>query len=95
MADPQYFDCPADEWTKVATNVTKGTVLIRDNNETSANEQPRFLQLSLDSPGTPPADGDPDKGVELLYPGQEVKASVGKDVFVYPEMYPGKIRFDP
>lgn len=88
MADPAFIDCPADQWTKVATNVVTGQIW-------RANSSPnKYLQTYRDTGEAAPtlsSEGMPafnDEGVV------QISALMGIDVYIYPMGRAGRVRVD-
>lgn len=85
MADPVVVACPADVWTKVATDVLTGVVHIRSNG-------PRlYLQTYRDTGETAPtskADAVPFDEPLII------SDSAGIDVYVQPVKKAGSVRVD-
>ncbi len=84
MADPNIVACPANAWTKVATNVTNGQVHVID-------QGPEYLQTYRDT-------GNPDPTAQSEgVPLDEVvwiSATAGIDVWVYAIKTAGSVRVD-
>ena len=85
MADPVIVACPAEVWTKVATNVTAGLIHIKDNFG-------QWQQTYVDT-GNPAPTGLT-KGVKFTNPTMEISSSVGIDVYVMPQGSAGSVRVD-
>lgn len=85
MADPVITPCPANAWTKVATNVTSGAVWIL------STSPGLYLQTYRDTGGTAPVD-DSD-GVQFEV-GLKISALAGVDVYIYAQGKDGSVRVD-
>lgn len=88
MADPVLIDCPADIWTKVATNVTIGQI---HRKSTKPNG---YLQTYRLTGGTAPTDVE--EGVPVFGGGSqaEISAAAAIDVYIQPMGSAGKVRTD-
>jgi len=89
MADPAVVPCPADEWTKVATNVVQGLV-------TRLNSSPSvYKQTYRDTGGAAPTvlgiDAIPIFAEGISVP---ISATAGIDVYIYPVGAAGSVRVD-
>jgi len=83
MANPALIDCPEGQWTKVATDVTSGVI------HTISDAPAKYTQTyraTGDAAPTTIAEAVPFKD-ELI-----ISASVGIDVYVWPQGAAGKIR---
>lgn len=93
MADPVFIDCPANIWTKVATNVTAGQIHKK-------SEQPQeYLHTYRDAGGTAPASDTAgrEEGVRIFIDGnisEQIINSFAIDVYVFPIGADGKVRAD-
>lgn len=85
MANPAIVACPADEWTKVATNAVSGTVYIIDR---SPN---KYLQTYRETEDPAPT---VTFGGVTLKDGAQISAVAGIDVYVYPMGKAGSVRVD-
>ena len=85
MADPAVIPCPADAWTKVATNVQTGVVHIRGNGPGL------YLQTYRETGVAAPADKT--DAVPFTTP-LIISASTGIDVYVQPAGKDGSVRVD-
>ena len=85
MADPAIKACPADQWTKVATNVTTGIIHIT---ETAPNV---YLQTYRDTGEAAPTDKD--DAVPFDTP-LLISSSAGIDVYIQPVSKAGEVRVD-
>lgn len=86
MADPVIVACPADAWTKVATNVTSGQVHIKNYNPAN------YLQTYRDTGGTAPT--DPEEGVQVSGQSIPIAATAGIDVYIMAQGAVGSVRVD-
>lgn len=86
MADPVIVACPADTWTKVATNQTSGFVHIKTGYNRDWNQTYR------DTGGSAPTDLS--DAVKFLKPTEVINASAGIDVYVMPVGGAGSVRVD-
>jgi hypothetical protein len=86
MANPTIIDCPADQWTKVATNVTAGLIHIFQG------EKLKWLQAYRLTGEAAPTDRS--DAVPLVEPTDNISASAAIDVYVYPNGADGKVRVD-
>lgn len=85
MADPVVVPCPADAWTKVATDVLTGVVHIRSNTPSL------YLQTYRGTgEAAPTAKDDAVPFTEPLI----ISASAGIDVYVQPLDAAGSVRVD-
>lgn len=78
MADPVIVPCPADVWTKVATNVTAGQVHIKDTRPGD------YLQTYRMTGGAAPDAGDPSEVAKITGPFALIEATAGIDVYIMP-----------
>lgn len=89
MADPVFVDCLADQWTKVATNVTSGQIH-------KWNPQPQeYLHTYRATGGAAPTDKA--EGVRIFIGdniSESISASAGIDVYLYPITENGRVRVD-
>ena len=87
MANPVFVDCPADQWTKVATNVTTGQVW-------RSNLSPVYLMTYRMT--TLAAPTDQDEGVQVFTDNNSIpiSATSGIDVYVWPIDRAGRVRVD-
>lgn len=89
MADPVFVDCPADQWTLVATNVTTGQIW-------RAKVGVSYLHTYRTTGGVAPTDRaegapifrDTEPDVEII------SSSFAIDVYVYPISDSGRVRVD-
>lgn len=89
MADPVIAACPADVWTKVATNVTSGQVHIKDTRPGA------YLQTYRTTGGDAPDDVDDlVEGIPLIDPTTPIEATAGIDVYIMPRGAAGSVRVD-
>lgn len=88
MADPVIVPCPADVWTKVATNVTAGQVHIKDTRPGD------YLQTYRMTGGAAPDAGDPSEGAKITGPFALIEATAGIDVYIMPLGAAGSVRVD-
>lgn len=88
MADPVIIACSKDAWTKVATNVTSGSVSVKDGAGS------RWYQTYLDTGGAAPANDDLSKAIDLIQPTDPIDSSIGIDVYVQPARQDGSVRVD-
>ena len=85
MSDPVITPCPANKWTKVATNVTSGIVHIM------STDPSEYVQTYRDTGGSVPttlADG-----VSFETP-LLISALAGIDVYIRPSGRAGSVRVD-
>ena len=92
MATPTFKDLPADEWTKIATNISAGQVHLVD---TTANViRSTYVQPSG---GAAPADVQA-LGVPAFQNGTTERMSAGSgsgmDVYLRPEGVASRVRVD-
>lgn len=85
MADPVAVPCPADAWTKVATDVLTGVIHIR------SNEPHEYLQTYRATGGAAPTSKD--DAVPFNEP-LLISDSAGIDVYVQPVKKAGSVRVD-
>lgn len=88
MANPVFVDCPADEWTKVATDVTTGQIW-------KANTTPAYLQTYKLTGEAAPSDRG--EGMKLFSDdnnSEEISSSEPIDVYVFPVGAIGRVRVD-
>ncbi len=85
MPNPVKIECPKDEWTKIATGVTKGFVWL-------LNIEPQYLHTYRVT--SDPAPIDTDEAVVLSNPGLPINSSVSIDIYVYPQGKDGEVRVD-
>jgi hypothetical protein len=90
MANPELIDCPANTWTKVATNVTSGIIHI---------DLPylniEWYQTYRQTGESAPSDLDGANGsARLLKPSDDIDSSTAVDVYVWPRSEDGKVRVD-
>jgi len=89
MSNPVFVDCPANTWTKVATNVVVGqiwrvitTAKYLNTYKTTGDSAP-----TLRSEGTPIfVTGEPDH--------EEISANTGIDIYIYSIRKAGRVRVD-
>jgi hypothetical protein len=86
MPNPNLVSCPADTWTKVATNVTTGNIWIADK---SPN---KYLQTYVLTGQAAPAGTA--IGIAIVGDGMPIANTVGIDVYIYPIGELGKVRVD-
>jgi len=105
MADPVLIACPADVWTKVATNVTTGLINIFKKTNT------RYYQTYRDTGGGAPSNTPNPQ--EALFEGvpiittksnqsgrnqivgiAAIEAVTGVDIYIYAEPSDGEVRAD-
>ncbi len=89
MSNPVFVDCPANTWTKVATNVVVGQIW-------RVLTTPKYLNTyrttgdaapTLRSDGTPIfVTGEPDH--------EKIEANTGIDVYIYSIRKAGRVRVD-
>ncbi len=82
MANPSTVQCPADDWTKVLTNVTTSDVAV-------TNDTVKYYITYRDNGDAAPSGVD---GAESLIDEAEVRHSVGADVYVYAIKSAGTVR---
>lgn len=85
MADPAVVPCPADVWTKVATDQTSGVVHI------ISSEPNVYLQTYRDTGATAPTDKT---GAVQFDSPLCISASLGIDVYIRPVGVAGSVRVD-
>ena len=85
MADPVIAPCPANAWTKVATNVTSGAIWIL------SISPGLYLQTYRATGGAAPATVD--DGVQFEV-GLKINALAGVDVYIYAQGKDGSVRVD-
>ena len=85
MVNPVIVPCPADAWTKVATNVTTGVVHIKN---TKPGQYLQTYRVTAGAAPTDRADAVPFDG--LL----QISASEAIDVYVQPVGDAGSVRVD-
>jgi hypothetical protein len=93
MADPVGVDCPADTWTKVATNVTAGMVWLLIN----APSQYFFTYRDTGNPAPTTLDDRTlfaSTSIDGTTPGMPISAATGIDVYIYPTKAAGRVRVD-
>jgi hypothetical protein len=86
MANPEIIDCPADQWTLVATAVTSGLVHIFQG------EGLKWLQTFRDTGETAPTDTS--DSVQFNEPTELISSNAAIDVYVWPNGDAGKVRVD-
>jgi hypothetical protein len=86
MANPLMVDCPVDIWTKVATNVTAGSVLI------SRNTGPTYIQTYRLTGEAAPINED--DAILIEQPGEKIESLLGIDVYVKAKNEDGEVRVD-
>lgn len=86
MANPQIIDCPADEWTEIATGVTTGLVHVKQGTDAVWLQTYRLTGEA--------APTDKIDAIALEKPTDEIGANAPIDVYVYPEGKAGKVRVD-
>jgi len=88
MSDPVFVDCPAGEWTEVATNVTSGTIW--------KTIKGQYLSTYKMTGGGAPTTQD--EGVPIFRaeePDYEaISATAGIDVYIWPVGSAGRVRVD-
>jgi hypothetical protein len=95
MASPTFVDCPADQWTKVATNVTTG-MLHKVYSSGATSPTVKYLQTFVQpTAGSAPTGGRAD-GVSVFEDSEHVPMSfsTGTDVYIYPIGSAGRVRVD-
>ena len=85
MSDPVIVACPANEWTKVATNKTSGVVHIKDDTPSA------YYQTYRDTTGTAPTDLTEAIPINKSL---QISAAAGIDVYVWPVGVAGSVRVD-
>lgn len=85
MANPVIVAVAADQWVKVATNVTSGTV------HTLGPTDGEWYQTYKLTGEAAPID-DPE--VKLVQPSQSIDALVAIDVYIYHKSESGRVRVD-
>jgi hypothetical protein len=86
MANPAIVACPADTWTKVATNVQVGNVWLMNTNPAL------YLQTyRLTGEAAPTLKSE---GVRVNQPGTDIDSSPGIDVYIYAVKNAGSVRVD-
>jgi hypothetical protein len=80
-----FVDCPADTWTLVATAVQRGNIYVAKKGHT-------YLQAYKATGAPPPVDDS--EGIPFIQPGQEIKAPVDTDIYLYSKGEDGKVRVD-
>lgn len=88
MSDPAIISCPADSWTKIATNVTTGNV------HRILKGPGSYLQTYRDTGN--PAPTDLSDAVPIFESGSQVPISniSGIDIYIYPVGKAGSVRVD-
>lgn len=89
MADPVLVTCTADGWKKVATNVTAGTVHIKDRDGVK-----QFLQTYRATGGIAPAGTPGNEAVLIEGDSIGIQAATGIDVYIYCVSAAGVVRVD-
>lgn len=89
MADPTLVTCTADAWKKVATNVTAGTIHIKDRAGVS-----QFLQTYRATGGIAPAGSPGQEAVLISGDSIPIAAPAGIDVYIYCVGAAGVVRVD-
>jgi hypothetical protein len=87
MADPKVWNLEADQWTKIAGNVTGGTVHVM-----STGSGVKLFQTYRTSGNDAPINLD--DAVLLEQPKEDISSSSGIDVYVYPKDGTAKLRVD-
>jgi hypothetical protein len=93
MSDPVIINCPADVWTKIATNVTTGMIWV-------TNVKPRGYKFTYRDSGNPAPTDDtdaiifPSTSTDETNPGMRISASAGIDVYIKPANEAGQVRVD-
>ena len=87
MSNPVIVSCPADIWTKVATNVTSG-------NLHKVYKTSRYLQTYRVTGGTAPTDETEGVPCFAESDSEVIQSSGGIDVYVLSLKYDGKVRVD-
>lgn len=88
MTNPLIVACPADEWTKIATDVTSGNVhRILKNPDV-------YLQTYRDTGDAAPTTTVEGVPVFVGAGSAEISASVGIDVYIYAAGAAGSVRVD-
>jgi len=82
MANPEILTLPADEWTKVAEDVTEGIIDI-------VTSTPKAYFRTYRITGDPPPSGL--DGVKRLRDGEHISAISSVDVYVFPVGGVGKV----
>lgn len=88
MANPLLVDCPANVWTKVATDVMTGQLHIKDLDPNI------YLQTYRTTGSSAPPSGDKSEGVQIEGQSIQIEAIAGIDVYIMPVGVDGKIRVD-
>lgn len=86
MADPVIVACPADVWTKVATDVTTGQVHLKDT------RPGMYLQTYRATGGATPTGVA--EGVQIVEPSIPIEATTGIDAYVMAVGAAGSVRVD-
>lgn len=86
MADPTTVQCPADAWTKVATNVTEGQIWIK-------NTSPGVYKHTYRLTGNP-APANDDDAIPFYGPMIPISSSAAIDVYIKPTNRIGEVRVD-
>lgn len=88
MADPARITCPADEWTKVATNVTSGQV-------NRLNKKPNLYLQTYRMTGNE-APIDKGEGIPIFVEPNDnrIESAAGIDVYIMAVGQDGEIRID-
>ncbi len=87
MGNPQFVNCPADTWTKVATAIISGQLW-------KANTTPVYLQTyKLTGEAVP---SSRDEGMKLFSDGdsESISSSEPIDIYVYAVGSAGRVRVD-
>lgn len=86
MANPATVNCPKNQWTKVATNVTNGTVWKKKNST-------YFQTYRLTGEAAPTLRTDEAK-IFVGYDSIDIEANEGIDVYIYCVLQDGLVRVD-
>ena len=86
MANPAIVACPADVWTKVATNVQVGNIWILKKLNKGYLQTYRLAGEAAPTVTT--------EGIEIKEPGMAIDSSPGIDVYIYAKSGDGSVRVD-
>lgn len=86
MANPAIIACPANAWTKVATNVQVGNVWLMN---TDPGAYLQTYRLTGEAAPT-----EKSEGVRVERPGMAIDSSPGIDVYIYAIGQAGSVRVD-
>lgn len=89
MSNPVFVDCPADQWTKVATAVITGQIW-------RVGRKPKYMQTYRETADPVPTERS--DGV-LVFPledidSEDISSSSPIDVYLYPIGSAGRVRID-